>query len=1275
MEAFENVLRKERMHELDLGEGEAIDQIDLESWNEAESEYDVAYSTIVDDIEGGDVGNSKVEQNELKSLEELMPVYTGTAVHEAGEQPPIFMPVTVPTSRGDISCKAKVDTGAGPAFIDHGLFAELEGESRPIGVGRLLTLAPDGRTMAEGYGGQLCMKIPGFSVSREAVQVLPVLKSGLLIGRNFLKKYRASIDFEKERVSCVRSNGSSVCIPFNPNQPAWTTDSVDEVQTDALQQEKTSVLREIASLNLQGMGESSERVREILKQHADVFVGSGCIRGEKYKILLKPDAVPVNVKEYRRTVSENALEKAEVARHIRAGNLEFCPASEWGAQNVFVKKKDGRVRMTTDFRGLNQCIRQETYPLRDVAEVVEFLARQRVYTALDLKDGFFNVSLAPDCRHLTAVKTAAGLVQYCKVPQGLVTSPFVMQRASDNLLRPFAGQAINYQDDMYLASSSEEEHVKLLSCALEHMKNAGARLNLSKCRFGVNEVEVLGHHVKYGEIRPSEKHVEDIRRLVEPHNAAALVRFLGLTNWFSNHIPRYADIAVPLYDVLKGTGWNAKKKSKYTPVVVRDFDRRWGDNQRNAWHQLKEALVSAEVLAAPIPFRKKRLYTDASVVAIGGVLMQEDEGGGWRPVAYVSRRLKGAEVNYTVSEKELLAILHCARKLRHLMHGEHVEYITDHQALSWLLRQKAPSGRLARWLLELQEQSFAVKYQAGANMEAPDCLSRDVAGEDDSDTVDEIDQPRMGLPSVQELVESQKAAREQELPNWSSDMNDFSQNELGLVVRKEGDEEAVWVPQVLVPRVLGYFHGPAWAGHFGRERMLRRLKGKFWWPKMRESIVAFLERCVHCAIERLPKMPRRVKGILAPWIPVRRFEIVAMDILTVSPTSADGNKKILVMIDLFTRYVACVPLKDESIDSVANAFLEGWVFRFGAPERLLSDRGVTFLSEVIESICASMGIRRIYTSPYHPEGNGMVERFNRTIMSEIRARITTTEKAWDRHVAMATYAYNTSFHDTTGVTPFQAMFGTPAPELDRDILFVGEEQVAAELNIEQALRKLHELMNTNTAHRRAQVERWYNARIADFGLVPGRRVLVFDPPMTAGLGRKLRQPWRGPYRIKEYTRWNNVILESEKDGSIARSHLNRLAVISPSVRESTLNPAISGVFPDTRVLLRKIVEVNTAGEKMKLLVRLGAAGPVWVDEEQLPPVILTLLRQELSDRAQRQEQQENTGTGAGREHQVLQAITGALEKRRAEGELEREVVKRVRRSEDALEGRIGAVRQ
>ena len=139
--------------------------------------------------------------------------------------------------------------------------------------------------------------------------------------------------------------------------------------------------------------------------------------------------------------------------------------------------------------------------------------------------------------------------------------------------------------------------------------------------------------------------------------------------------------------------------------------------------------------------------------------------------------------------------------------------------------------------------------------------------------------------------------------------------------------------------------------------------------------------CMSCDVIKAPRPVRQ--GRLQKYHPYRRWQIVAVDVLTISPESEEGHKKVLVMGDCFTRYMVAAPMKDETASTIAAALLSEWILRFGPPENLLSDRGTAFIGKVMEELCRILGINKILCSPYHPQTDGMVERFNRTLCNDL----------------------------------------------------------------------------------------------------------------------------------------------------------------------------------------------------------------------------------------------------------------------------------------------------
>lgn len=249
--------------------------------------------------------------------------------------------------------------------------------------------------------------------------------------------------------------------------------------------------------------------------------------------------------------------------------------SPWAANNVFVRKKDGSIRVTSDFRRLNELTVTDSYPMKNVRETLDWLATRSIFSVFDLKDGFYQVELDPSSKNCTAVRTVLGLLQYTRLPQGFKSAPGTFQRTINMILGDRKGRdVLALMDDTSIGTSSEEEHIKSLAAILDLLYKAGVRLKLSKCAFGVRSAEILGRVVDSRGLRPSDKHVEAIRALVMPKSGEELMRFLGLVNYFADFVDHFAETAAPLYEVLKGTGFS-KKRRHGQRLVIPDWKDRW----------------------------------------------------------------------------------------------------------------------------------------------------------------------------------------------------------------------------------------------------------------------------------------------------------------------------------------------------------------------------------------------------------------------------------------------------------------------------------------------------------------------------------------------------------------------------------------------------------------------------------------------------------------------------------------------------------------------------
>lgn len=398
------------------------------------------------------------------------------------------------------------------------------------------------------------------------------------------------------------------------------------------------------------------------------------------------DAQPVF--ERNRPFSPQMIEKLskELDRMIALKVVE--PAnSAWCLQPVLTPKKNGKDRLCIDSRKLNKVTQKSKYALPRIDSILSRLGKAKYISSIDLQDAFWQIPLDNESKHKTAFNIPGrGMWQFTVVPFGLTTSAQAMQRLMDSLFND-QGEFI-YIDDIIIVSESFEEHIKGLNRVYSKLKSANLTVNIEKCSFCRPSLKYLGYIVdKYG-LRTDPEKVACIADYQMPLRLKELRRFLGMTSYYRRFIQNFAKIAAPLHDLTK-----TKTKSKYKVL-------RWNEKAILAFEELKEAMIKAPVLKTPDFSVKFLVQCDASDHSIGAVISQKDaDSNEDRPIAFVSRKLRGAELNYTTTEKECLAVIFAIEKFNQYIEGVKFDVITDHSALIWLLGQKELKGRLACWVM------------------------------------------------------------------------------------------------------------------------------------------------------------------------------------------------------------------------------------------------------------------------------------------------------------------------------------------------------------------------------------------------------------------------------------------------------------------------------------------------------------------------------------------------------------------------------------------------
>ena len=426
---------------------------------------------------------------------------------------------------------------------------------------------------------------------------------------------------------------------------------------------------------------------------------------------------PVAVPPRRYSAREARTIDEHVAAMLAAGAIRPS-TSPYSAPVVLVRKKSGEIRFCVDYRRLNNTTARDVYPLPRVDTILGQLRRCRLFTALDLARGYWQVPLAPAHIHKTAFATPTGLYEFVVVPFGLTNAPAAFQRAMDDVFKGILGVFVFvFLDDIIVASEDPEDHPRHLEAVLERLRGRRLQLKAKKCTIATRSVEFLGHVVSAQGICMEPAKVQAMVDMPAPKDRAGVRRLLGLFSYYRAFVPAFSTTAEPLTRLLR-------KSSTWT----------WGAAQRTAVRKLKSALLRAPTMAYPDPTKPFTVATDASDVGIGAAVSQRQPDGEHRPVGFFSRTLNSAERNYTTTERECLAVVWVLKLQHHWFDGNVITVETDHAALTWLFAGTQPrSPRVERWVMDLQRFSLRVVHRPGTEMSHADALSRAaVAGADDT---------------------------------------------------------------------------------------------------------------------------------------------------------------------------------------------------------------------------------------------------------------------------------------------------------------------------------------------------------------------------------------------------------------------------------------------------------------------------------------------------------------------------------------------------------------
>lgn len=345
---------------------------------------------------------------------------------------------------------------------------------------------------------------------------------------------------------------------------------------------------------------------------------------------------------------------------------------------------------------------------------------------------------------------------------------------------------------------------------------------------------------------------------------------------------------------------------------------------------------------------------------------------------------------------------------------------------------------------------------------------------------------------------------------------------------------------------MSEFHNGPSGGHLGITKTIEKLKHRFYWVGCQQAVADWIANCTQCMAAKGPT--RRSRGQMQQYNSGAPFERIAMDVAGPFPVSNSGNKYVLVVMDYFSKWPEVYAIPNQEAKTIVNVFVNNWICRFGVPSELHSDQGRNFESTIFREMCELYGIRKTRTTPLHPQSDGMVERFNRTLEEYLRKVVSADQRDWDEHIQKFLLAYRSATHDSTSRTPARVIFGMEL-KLPGDLEF-GTTPASGPANSDENypaqddLNNLHEFVRNKIKMVSNKMKARYDRAANSEGFHEGQLVLLFNPQRKKGLSPKLQTHWEGPYKVIK--RINDVVYRIQKSQSPRAKmkvvHLERLAL-------------------------------------------------------------------------------------------------------------------------------------
>ncbi|CAF4027267.1 unnamed protein product [Rotaria sordida] len=830
----------------------------------------------------------------------------------------------------------------------------------------------------------------------------------------------------------------------------------------------------------------------ILKKHRSLFDTTKTTIAETPTphVICTGDNPPTTSRPYPQT-SEKQNATFDIIQQMLKHKQIRASHSQYSAPILLIKKRDGSYRFIVDYRKLNSITIQDNYPLPNLEQTIQMVGGHQYYTKLDLRSGYFQIPIREEDKHKTAFITVHGLYEFNVLAQGLKNSPPSFQRIMSNILLSCKKFCLIYLDDILIYSDSFTQHMDHLNQVLDILNKHKFQLNPQKCELAKTVIDYLGHTISIQGIKPLQERIEKILAIPQPTTLNQANAFIGAIGWYRKFINDYAKIAAPILAVTNLTK-NNKHNFKWEESQREAFDQlktaitseplfltypdpnaplilstdasdyciggvlyqEINGERKNIYFysqmlpklQRKWPTIEKEALAIYYCVTRMKLYLQGREFIVQtdhcplrNMHLKPSNNRRVDRISLILQQYNIKEIRHVSGKCNCMAD-YLTRYPRQLEDDD--EFFDSDFGIIPALKTDVDKKQVDKNKLVTPPFISAATTRAQAKAKAHQIPSNNIDNPPNHVALTDDPPPReaghdFDIAQIAEAQKEDKLYQEKllEINEKQTNCSYVLENGILYKIINRGmfKQKLIYIPSLILQRLLKAYHDSPWAGHFGFRRTYLKLKNRYWWPNMKSIIKNYIQNCMLCQKFNIER--RKSSGLLHPIeSPCGPFQLIGIDYSGPFPITPQGNKYVLAITDYFTKWVIAIPLPNQTAQTTAEALYEHYICIYGVPMRILSDQGSHFNNELMVAFTQSLGCHHIKSTPYHPQTNGAIERFNSTFERQL-AKLTDQQiNDWDIHLKSITFAYNTGQHATTKFSPYQLQFGrnpTLPPDMPR----------------------------------------------------------------------------------------------------------------------------------------------------------------------------------------------------------------------------------------------------